>query len=56
MLTPDATIYYKDHGIDYDDLGFYTVQFDEYAGDELSFMTVEEAKEAIDEATEGSTL
>lgn len=52
MLVPNATIYYKDHGIDYDDLGFYTVQFDEYGGDELSFMTVEEAKNAIDEVAD----
>lgn len=49
MLRPDTTIYYKEHGIDFDDLGFYTVQFDEYGGDECSFMTIEEAKTAIDE-------
>lgn len=47
MLTTN-TIYYKDFGIEYDDFGFYTVQ---YCGDDVVFQTVDEAKQFIDEAT-----
>ena len=45
MLT-ERTIYYKGTGIEYDDFGFYTVQ---YCGDDVTFMTVAEAKKFIDE-------
>ena len=48
MLTTNI-IWYKDYGIEYDDSGYWTVQ---YCGDEIIFDTVDNAKEFIDEIGE----
>lgn len=48
MLT-NRFINYKDYTIDYDDFGFWTVQ---YCCDDVVFNTVEDAKIFIDEITE----
>lgn len=49
MLTAEV-VWYHDYGIEYDDFGFYTVQ---YCGDDIVFNTVDEAKKFIDEISEG---
>lgn len=39
-------VFYKNVPIEYDDIGFWTVQYD---GDDLVFNTLKDAKEFIDE-------
>lgn len=48
MYDLTKTIWYKNNSIDYDDFGFWTVF---YAGDDIIFDTVKEAKAFIDEMT-----
>lgn len=43
MLT-DKIVWYKGYGIEFDDFGFWTV---EYCGDDLVFKTVKEAKDFL---------
>lgn len=51
MIDLDKTIWYKGESICWDDLGFYTVF---YAGDDIIFDTVEDAKDFIDEMVNGT--
>ena len=45
MLT-SKTVWYHDYGIEYDDFGFWTVQF---CGDDITFESINDAKRFIDE-------